>query len=80
MQIVKMMCVTPRIILGIEGGNLVKGAVADIAVVDLNEEWTVDPEKLHSKSKNTCFKGMTLKGKVKYTLVNGKIVYNDAEA
>lgn len=77
MQIVKMMCVTPRIILGIEGGSLVKGAVADIAVVDLNEEWTVEPEKLHSKSKNTCFKGMTLKGKVKYTIVNGKVVYKD---
>lgn len=80
MQIVRMMCETPRIILGVEGGSIEPGAVADIAVVDLNEEWTVDPEKLHSKSKNTCFKGMTLKGKVKYTLVNGKIVYNDAEA
>lgn len=77
MQIVRMMCVTPRIILGIEGGSLQKGAVADIAIVDLNEEWVVDPEKLHSKSKNTCFKGMTLKGKVKYTLVNGKIVYKN---
>ena len=42
-----------------------------------NEEWTVDPEKLHSKSKNTCFKGMTFKGKVKYTIVNGNIVYTD---
>lgn len=77
MQIVRMMCETPRIILGIEGGSIEKDAVADIAVVDLNEEWTVDPAKLHSKSKNTCFKGMTLKGKVKYTFVNGKIVYKD---
>lgn len=77
MQIVRMMCVTPRIILGIEGGSLEKGAVADIAIVNLNEEWVVDPEKLHSRSKNTCFKGMTLKGRVKYTLVNGKIVYKN---
>lgn len=77
MQIVRMMCETPRIILGVEGGSIEKDAVADIAVVDLNEEWTVDPAKLHSKSKNTCFKGMTLKGKVKYTFVNGKIVYKD---
>ncbi len=77
MQIVRMMCETPRIILGVEGGSIEKDAVADIAVVDLNEEWTVDPEKLHSKSKNTCFKGMTFKGKVKYTFVNGKIVYKD---
>ncbi len=77
MQIVRMMCETPRIILGIEGGSVEKDAVADIAVVDLNEEWVVDPAKLHSKSKNTCFKGMTLKGRVKYTFVNGKIVYKD---
>lgn len=77
MRIVKMMCETPRRLLGIEGGSLEAGAPADIAIVDLNEKWTVDPEKLHSKSKNTCFKGMTLKGKVKYTLVNGEVVYRD---
>ena len=78
-QIVRMMCSTPRIILGIEGGVIQEGAVADIAVVDLEKEWTVDPEKLHSKSHNTCFKGMTFKGKTKYTIVNGKIVYEDKE-
>lgn len=76
-QIARMMCETPRRLLGIAGGSLEAGAPADIAIVDLNEEWTVDPEKLHSKSKNTCFKGMTLKGKVKYTLVNGEVVYRD---
>lgn len=78
-QIVRMMCATPRIILGVEGGAIEAGAVADIAIVDLDKEWTVDPEKLHSKSKNTCFKGITLKGKVKYTLVNGKLVYTDKD-
>ena len=77
MKIVRMMCETPRRLLGIEGGSLEEGNVADIAIVDLNKEWTVDPEKLHSKSKNTCFKGMTFKGKVKYTIVNGKIVFVD---
>ena len=77
MKIVRMMCETPRRLLGIEGGSLEPGNVADIAIVDLNKEWTVDPEKLHSKSKNTCFKGMTFKGKVKYTIVNGKIVFVD---
>ena len=77
MKIVRMMCETPRRLLGIEGGSLEAGNVADIAIVDLNEEWTVDSEKLHSKSKNTCFKGMTFKGKFKYTIVNGKVVYTD---
>ncbi len=77
MHIVRLMCVNPRKILGIEGGSLGIGDIADIAIFDADESWTVDPEKLHSKSKNTCFKGMTLKGRVKYTLVNGKIVYED---
>lgn len=76
-RIVKLMCVNPRRILGISGGSFSEGAPADIAVADLNEEWTVDPEKLHSKSKNTCFKGMTLKGRVKMTVLDGKVVYTD---
>lgn len=76
-QIVRVMCVNPRTILGIDGGTLGIGDTADIAVVDLNEEWVVAPQKLHSKSKNTCFKGMTIKGKVKYTIVDGKVVFED---
>jgi dihydroorotase len=74
-QIVEMLCVNPREILGIEGGSIKAGSPADIAVVDLNEEWIVDPSRLQSKSKNTCFKGMKLKGKVKYTLLDGIVVY-----
>ena len=77
MKIVRMMCETPRVILGIEGGTIEQGAVADIAIVDLNKEWIVEPEKLHSKSHNTCFKGMMFKGKTKYTIVNGNVVYED---
>lgn len=76
-KIVRLMCVNPRKILNIPGGNFSEGEPADIAIVDLNEEWTVDPEKLHGKSKNTCFKGMTLKGRVKKTILDGKIVYED---
>jgi len=75
-KIVELLCVNPRRILGISGGGLCAGSLADIAVVDLEEEWVVIPEELHSKSKNTCFKGMTLKGRVKYTLVDGEVVYN----
>lgn len=76
-RIVRLMCVNPRKILGIPGGSFTEGAPADITVFDINEEWTVDPEKLHGKSKNTCFKGMKLKGKVKMTIVDGKIVYDE---
>lgn len=74
-KLVELMCVNPRRILGIEGGSLEKGAIADIAVLDQDEQWTVVPEKLHSKSKNTCFKGEKLCGRVKYTIMNGNVVY-----
>ncbi len=77
MKLVKLMCETPRRILNIEGGSLERGNAADICIFDRNEEWVVDPEKMHSKSKNTCFKGKKLKGRVKYTIVNGKVVYKD---
>ncbi len=76
-QLVDLMCVRPRQILGIEGGTLSVGSPADIAIFSETEQWTVELEKLHSKSKNTCFKGMTLTGKVKYTILNGEIVYKD---
>lgn len=76
-QLVNLMCVRPREILGIGGGTLSVGSAADITVFSENEKWTVEPEKLHSKSKNTCFKGMTLSGRVKYTILDGKIVYKD---
>lgn len=74
-RLVELMCVNPRRILGIEGGNLSVGSAADITVFSEKEQWTVEPEKLHSKSKNTCFKGMKLEGRVKMTIVDGNIVY-----
>jgi dihydroorotase len=74
-RITELLCVNPRKILGIDAVEVREGAVADIAVVDLNEQWVVEPEKLQSKSRNTCFKGMKLKGKVKYTLLGGEVVY-----
>ncbi|MCL2634417.1 MAG: dihydroorotase [Oscillospiraceae bacterium] len=77
MKIVRLLCINPRRILGIGTGGLEAGGMADIAVFDLNKQWVVNPEKLHSKSKNTCFKGMRVKGRIKYTLVNGEIVYED---
>ena len=76
-ELVRKMSVNPANILGINAGTLSVGAPADIALVDLNEEWTVDVNRLHGKSKNTPFKGMTLTGKVKRTLLNGQTVFID---
>lgn len=74
-ELIKKMSVNPAKILGINAGTLSVGAPADIALIDPDEEWTVDTEKLHGKSKNTPFKGMKLTGRVKGTLLGGKKVY-----
>ena len=75
-ELVKKMSVNPAKILGISAGTLSVGAPADIALVDLDEKWTVDVEKLHGKSKNTPFKGMTLTGRVRKTILDGSVVYS----
>ena len=75
-QLVEKMSLNPAKILGIPAGTLAVGANADIALIDTNEEWTVNVEKLHGKSKNTPFKGMTLTGKVKMTILGGEVVFS----
>ncbi|MDR2531699.1 MAG: dihydroorotase [Oscillospiraceae bacterium] len=76
-EIVRLMCVNPRKILGIEGGSLAVGQPADITLFAPDEEWLVEPEKFKSKARNSCFKNIKLKGRVKYTIVDGEIVYKD---
>ncbi len=74
-ELVRKMSVNPAKILGIEAGSFSVGSSADIALVDITEQWTVDVDSLHGKSKNTPFKGMTLTGRVKKTLLDGKVVF-----
>jgi dihydroorotase len=74
-EIIKLMSENPAKILGISAGTLEKGATADIVIFDPNEKWNVEPDKFKSKARNTPFKGMELKGKVKYTISQGKIIY-----
>lgn len=76
-QLIEKMSTNPAKILNIEAGTLREGAMADIVIFDINESYTVDVEKLHGKSKNSPFKNQTLFGKVKYTILNGEVVYSD---
>lgn len=76
-KLISMMSTVPAEILGVEGGRLAEGRAADIVLFSPSERWTVCPEKLHGKSKNTPFKGTELCGRVKYTILNGRIVYRD---
>ncbi len=70
------MSVRPAEILGIQRGNLKQGSVADITIVNPNTTWVVESESIHSKSKNTPFAGWKMKGKVSFTIVGGRVVYN----
>ena len=74
---VELMCINPRRILGLEIPAIQVGKPADLIIADLNKKWTVDPEKLHSKSHNTVFKGMTLTGKNLVTISKGIIRYDE---
>ncbi len=76
-QLIEKMSLNPAEIVGIDAGTLKSGKPADIVLFDPDEEWTVDAEKLHGKSKNCVFKGMTLKGKVKMTILDGRVVFDD---
>jgi dihydroorotase len=67
--------VRPARLFSLEAGTLNPGALADITIFDPDEQWTVDPQQFASKGKNTPLAGLTLKGKVRCTLLGGAIVY-----
>ena len=60
-------------------GKLAEGAPADITILDLDKEWTVDSDKFYTVGKVTPFEGKKCKGKAVATVVAGKIVMKDGE-
>ncbi|MGN6464211.1 MAG: dihydroorotase [Rhizobiaceae bacterium] len=65
----------PARLFGLAGGTLKPGAPADLVLADLDEPWVVREADIKSRSKNTCFEGARLQGKVLQTLVAGRTVY-----
>jgi len=65
----------PARVLGIDAGTLAPGKSADLCVFDAERYWKVEPAALKSQGKNTPYTGVEIKGKVRYTLVEGQIVY-----
>lgn len=74
-EIIRKMTINPARILRLHKGSLGLGSDADLTIFDPNEEWVIDPTEFRSKGRNTPFAGMKVKGKVKYTIVGGKIIY-----
>jgi dihydroorotase len=71
----ELMSINPRKILG-SGGSLKEGEIADITICDLNKKYLYKKESVVSRSKNSPFLGLELKGEVEYTIVDGGLRYD----
>ncbi len=77
-RLIEVLSTAPARLFGLEGGTLRPGAPADLAVVDLEAPWIVRESGIRSRSKNTCFEGARLQGKVLQTVVAGRTVFSAA--
>lgn len=75
-RLIELMSWAPARRLEIPGGTLCPDSAADLILFDPEEKWIVDPNRFRSKSRNSPFKGMTLTGKVKLTLLGGRAVFS----
>ena len=76
-QVIEKLTINPANIVNSDKGTLKKNKVADITIYDPKEEYLIDKNNFYSKGKNTPFQDWKVRGKVKYTIVSGKIVYKN---
>ncbi|MGD9912821.1 MAG: dihydroorotase [Rhizobiaceae bacterium] len=75
-RLVEALSTKPAQLFGLDAGTLKPGAPADLVLVDLDEPWVVREEDIRSRSKNTCFEGARLQGRVLQTMVAGRTVFS----
>jgi len=75
MQVIEKFTIQPARILGLNRGRLEVGACADLTLIDLEREATIEVKAFRSKSRNSPFQGWRLKGFAALTVVAGRIVY-----
>jgi dihydroorotase len=69
------MSCAPARVFHLPGGTLRAGAIADVTVFDPTARWTVDPKAFKSKGRNTPYAGRELSGRVRATVVGGRIIH-----
>ena len=74
-DLIQKMSVNPNRIFSLSGGSLSVGNVADVTVIDPKAKWKVDPSTFYSKARNCIFEDIELTGFARYTILEGKIVY-----
>ena len=76
MQMAEKTSYNPAKILGLDDkGAIAEGKIADVVVFDPTVEYVIDKNTFYSKGKNTPFHGRKVKGDIRYTLVEGNVVY-----
>ena len=75
-HVLKALTATPAAILGLNAGTLAKGAPADLVLIDPDAPFVVDPDKLHSRARNTPFEGRKFQGRAVMTFVGGECVFD----
>jgi dihydroorotase len=75
MEAIQKLTVAPARILGLDKGRLKVGGDADLSLIDVDREQTVDATRFKSKSRNSPFHGWKLKGLAVLTVVSGRIVH-----
>jgi allantoinase len=80
-ELARMLSYNPARLFGLypQKGKIQPGADADLAVVDLGQEWTLSADQLFYKNKFSAYVGSTFKGQVQRTLVRGKTVYQSGQ-
>jgi dihydroorotase len=77
-RVVELLSANPAKIVGLDGrGTLAKDSVADVTIFDPKKRWTYDVTKTRSRSRNCPYDGMQFYGKVRATIVGGKVVFSD---
>ncbi len=74
---VRLLTQGPAAILGIPAGDLHLGACADVCIVDTEFCWTLNNATMRSRGKNTPLSGSQLKGRVMYTILDGRLVFEN---
>lgn len=76
-RVLALMSASPAALLGLDKGTLAVGRDADLVLFDPDQEWVIDKERFASKGRNTPFHGRAVRGKVKYTISRGNIIYQE---
>jgi dihydroorotase len=75
-QVLGAVTAAPARIFGLPFGRLAKSAPADLVLLDENEPFVVEADRLHSRARNTAFEGRKFQGRARATFVGGECVFD----